>query len=361
MGNNTMPEPVLEYAIGEFKGDFPNVPISAGVNMEELKSLDPDPMFVSLPVIPKAGAISKNGLLYDDDLIASVESQINEKRPGGTWGHLKEEDRSTAYPIPHAMWVGAKRVGESLWAKAYIAPGPQREHIRRLRAVNGKIATSIYGQGSYEATGDKGVRRLRNFSLESLDFAPPERAALQYGASPNVTSEFQQEGNPDMDKQQLIAELTVDDIPARLRDALVAEFRTQVSDRDTLIAELQTSVAEFRRREFDLAVDARVAELTAWQVTGDAAKAKLDSFRRTLKSRIVAELASTSSATGKPAPELVEGVVETIWADLQPLAETVRDALAGPPAIVAGKVVSKREKFEDTPEARAKARALMGI
>lgn len=156
-----------------------------------------------------------------------------------------------------------------------------------------------------------------------------------------------------MDRSQLISELTVDDIPARLRDALVAEFRTQVSDRDTLIAELQTSVAEFRRREFDLAVDARVAELTAWQVTGDAAKAKLDSFRRTLKSRIVSELAGDASK--------LQTVIETVWADLQPLAETVRDALAGPPAIVAGKVVSKREKFEDTPEARAKARAAMGI
>lgn len=343
-----MPEQVIEYAIGEFKGDFPNVPISAGVNMDELKLLDPEPLFVTLPVIPKAGAVSRNGLLYDDDLISSVESQINDKRPGGTWGHLKEEERSTAYPIPHAMWVGAKRVGESLWAKAYVAPGPQREHIKRLRAVNGKIATSIYGQGSYEATGDKGVRRLRNFSLESLDFAPPERAALQYGADPIVTSEMEQE-NPDMNKEQIIAELTVGDIPAAIREQLVAEFRTQVQDRDTLIAQLQTTVAEFRRQQTESAIDAKVAELTAWQVTGDAAKAKLEAFRRTLRSRLVAELAGDASK--------LDTVAETVWADLQPLAETVRDALAGPPAIVAGKGRGAIPKFEDTPEARAKARA----
>lgn len=341
-------EIVQEYAVGEFKGDFPNVPIATGVNLDELKSLDPDPMFVTLPVIPKAGAVSKNGLLYDDDLISSVESQINDKRPGGTWGHLKEEDRSTAYPIPPAMWVGAKRVGESLWAKAYIAPGPQREHIKRLRAMNGKIATSIYGQGSYEATGDKGVRRLRNFSLESLDFAPPERAALQYGVSPIVTSEIEKE-SPEMDKQQIIAELTVGDIPAAIREQIVAEFRTQVQDRDVLIKEQQAVIAEFRRQQFDGAVDAKVVELTNWQITGDAAKAKLDAFRRTLRSRLVAELAGDVSK--------LASVVETVWADLQPLAETVRDALAGPPAIVTSKVQTALPKFEDTPEARAKARA----
>ena len=156
-----------------------------------------------------------------------------------------------------------------------------------------------------------------------------------------------------MDRNQIISELTVDDIPARLRDALVAEYRTQVSDRDTLIASLQSTVAEYRRQQFESAVDTRIAELTAWQTTGDDAKRKLDAFRRTLRSRIVAELGGDASK--------LETVVETIWTDLQPLAETVRDALAGPPAIVAGKVQSKRPVFEDTPEARAKARAEMGL
>lgn len=341
---------VREYAIGEFRGSFPDVPIADGVNMDELRALDPDPLFLTLPVVPKVGAVSKNGLLYDEALVNSIETQINTKRPGGRFGHLREEDRDTAYPIPEGMWLGAMRQGETLWAKAYVH-GAAKEHVKRLKAVGGSIATSIYGKGQYEATGQKGVRRLTNFDLESLDFAPPERAALGYAAAPIVTSEME----TPMDRNQLISELTVDDIPARLRDALVAEFRTQVSDRDTLIAELQTSVAEFRRREFDLAVDARVAELTAWQVTGDEAKKKLDSFRRTLKSRIVSELGEQRDAAK------IATVVETIWADLQPLAETVRDALAGPPAIVAGKVVTKREKFEDTPEARAKARAAMGI
>lgn len=360
-----MPDAIQEFVVSEFRGNFPDIPVAPGVDLAELRAMDSDPFFVSLPIVPKVGAVSKNGLLYDEALVSSVERQINTKRPGGIFGHLKDEDRGTAYPIPSGMWVGAKRDGDQLWAKAYIPPGAARDHIRRLKAVGGQISTSIYGKGKFEETATKGVRRLTDFDLESLDFAPPQRAALGHGAVPNVTSEFEQE-NPGMTKEELLKSLTLADVPANIREQIVsdaqaqssatqtvAELRTQVTDRDALIAELQTSVAEFRRREFDSAVDARVAELTAWQVTGDAAKAKLDSFRRTLRSRIVAELAGDASK--------LQTVIETVWADLQPLAETVRDALAGPPAIVAGKVVSKREKFEDTPEARAKARAVMGI
>lgn len=358
-------ETIQEFVISEFRGNFPDIPVAPGVDLAELKTLDPDPVFVTLPVVPKIGMVSKNGLLYDEALVASVEQQINHKRPGGIFGHLKDEERGTAFPIPEGMWLGAKREGDQLWAKAYIPPGAAREHIKRLKAVGGQISTSIYGKGNYEATEKAGVRRLTHFDLESLDFAPPQRAALGVGYTPIVTSEFEQE-NPDMNKEQLIAELTVKDIPTTLRDAIVAEaqaqnntaqtiaeLRTQVSDRDTLIKDLQTTVAEYRRQQFEGAVDAKVAELTAWQTTGDEAKKKLDALRRTLRSRIVAELAGDASK--------LESVVETIWSDLQPLAETVRDALAGPPAIVAGKVQSGRPVLEDTPEARAKARAEMGL
>lgn len=353
-------EIVLEYNVGEFRGSFPDVPAAAGVNLDEIKTLDPDPMYVTLPVVPKVGAVSKNGLLYDEALVRQIEAQINGKRPGGRFGHLREEERDSAFPIPDAIWIGAKREGDTLWARSYVPPGAARDHIRRIKAVGGSIATSIYGKGSYEATGQKGVRRLVDFDLETLDFAPPERAALGYAAAPIVTSEFAQEENPAMDKAQLIAELTVGDIPAAIREQIggdlnrtIAELRTQVSDRDTLIKDLQTTVAEYRRTQFEGAVDAKVAELTAWQTTGDDAKKKLDAFRRTLRSRIVAELAGDASK--------LETVVETIWADLQPLAETVRDALAGPPALVAGKVQTGKRQLDTSPEAVAKARAKAGI
>lgn len=342
-------EIIQEYSIGEFRGTFPDVPIADGVDMDALRALDPDPLFITLPIVPKVGAVSRNGLLYDEALVNSIEAQINTKRPGGRFGHLKESERETAFPIPDGMWLGAKRDGETLWAKAYVH-GAAREHVKRLKAVGGAIATSIYGKGDFVKTGQKGVQRLENFDLESLDFAPPERAALRYAAAPIVTREMEQEENPEMDKTQVIAELTVADIPAALREQIVAELRSQLGDHQTLLQQQQAVIAEFRRQQFDAAVDAQVAELTNWQIAGEEAKKKIEALRRMLRSRIVAELAGDATKLAT--------VVETVWADLQPLAETVRDALAGPPAIVGGRGRNARAEFKDTPETRAEARSL---
>ena len=52
----------------------------------------------------------------------------------------------------------------------------------------------------------------------------------------------------------------------------------------------------------------------------------------------------------------VSATVAEVWKELQPLAETLRDALGGPPAIIPGNGRSVT-KFEDTPEARQAARA----
>lgn len=350
---------ILESEVSELRGSFPDVPTAAGVDMEALRAQDPDPMFLTLSVIPQVGMVSRNGLLYDDALAASIVAQINDKRPDGIFGHLKEEERSTAFPEPAAIWVGAMLENGKAWAKGYIPPGPAKERIRRLKATGGQIATSIYGKGDFEPVS-QGVRRLKNFDLESLDFAPPARAALRNGSQPNVTAELEQE-NPDMDRNQIISELTVGDLPAALRDqivapvsATVAELRQAVTDRDVLVSELQTVVAEFQRASFDAQLDARIAELTAWNVTTDDAKAKMAAFRRTLRGRIVSELGD------KRDEQAVAETIDAAWADLQPVAEAVRDALAGPAAIVASKVGSKRT-LDLSPAAVAAARAKTGI
>ena len=170
-----------------------------------------------------------------------------------------------------------------------------------------------------------------------------------------------------MNKEQLIAELTVNDIPPALRQQIisaagsqqgaaddgqaVAELRQRLTDSDQLIAELQTAVAESRAQQFETALSGRIAALTNWPVTAEKDLATLASLRRTIRARVVETL------NGERTQDKVETVLETIWAELQPLAETLRDSLAGPAAVVASKVASKRPTLEDTPEARAKARA----
>ena len=292
---------VQESTLGSFRGNFPNVPTAEGVDLEAIGERDTDPLYVTLPVVPKVGSVSQNGLLYDEHLLEQIETQIVEKRPGANFGHLSHEERDTAFPKPDALWVGAKRVGDTLWGKAYVRPGAARDYIKDLRAVGGSISTSIFGKGKYETVA-KGVRRLIEFDLDTLDFAPPSRAALSRGAVPALTAEMEDEGegiakDNIMDKSELIAELVIGDIPEALRQEIVeiaaqqdttlekvAELETDVSDRDDMIAELTAAVTEFRDKEFNHALDSRIAELFDWSVNGEEAKAKVDTFQRTLRS-----------------------------------------------------------------------------
>lgn len=358
---------IQEYAVSEFRGNFPDIPTAAGVDLEALRAQDDDLMFVNLPIVPKIGATSRNGLLYDDALADSIVAQINAKRPEGIFGHLKDEDRSTAFPEPAAIWVGATKRDGAVWAKAVITDPAAKARIRRLKATGGQIATSIYGKGAYEPTQTKGVRRLKDFDLESLDFAPPARAALANGAYPVITAETKQE-NPDMNRDQIIAELTAGDIPAAIRDqiiaehgqrnsqaATIAELQQQVSDRDALVTELQTTVAQFQRKAFETALDARIAELTNWQVRGEEAQKKLDAFRRTLRARVVSELGDDRDE------EAIKETVQAVWDDLEPLAETLRDNLAGPAAVISSKLGKKRRELDTSPEAVQAARSAWGI
>jgi hypothetical protein len=363
-------EIVREYHVSAFRGKPEDVPIADGVDMEGIRLRDADPMFVSLP-IAEIGAISGNGLLYDEALVNSIAEQINAKRPGGIFGHLKDEERSTSFPLPAGLWVGAQRYGQTLWAKSYIPPSAARDYVQNLKAVGGEIATSIYGRGKRVEVRN-GVHRRENFNLESLDFAPPSRAALGMGAIPHITAELNTEQEPIMaDKQQIIAELTLGDIPAVLRDAIVAEASKQNKDaetvaeltstiaaKDELISELNKQVDGFRMERLNAVIDAKVAELTDWQVAGDEAKAKIAKLRELFRSQIVTRLGD------KQTVERVAEIATAAWEDLKPIAEMMRDALAGPPAVVTGSVRemnSAAPKLEDTPENRQAAISQFGI
>lgn len=358
-----------DYTVAEFRGGFPQIQIDQRVNLDALTAGDDDPFFVTLPVA-RAGEVSGNGLEYDEELVSQIANQVVGK--GGIMGHLKDEERDTAFPIEDVDWVGALRQQDTLWGKAYVPPGEAREYIRRLKARGGKLATSIYGPFQERVPGEaQDSHRLRGFRLESLDLAPADRAALKLGGHFKVTAQMQNEnetGDDDMPtKEEIIAELTANDLPAHLRKTVVdewqeenqhedriSELESQVEDRDTLINELQDQLAEHKVKEFDAALDNQIAELVNWTVDGDEAKEKVNAFRRTIRARIVAELDDDERD-----PEKVEEIAAEVWEEMKPLAETLRSALAGPAAVVNGKV--RGRELDTSEEAIRAARAKTGI
>lgn len=369
---------IREYTVGEFRGDFPAVPTAAGVDLDALKSEDKDPFFVTLPVAG-VNATSANGLLYDEALVNSIVEQINRDHPTGIMGHLRAEDLGTAYPEPEVYWVGATQADGKAWAKGYVVPGKARTMLQRLKAVGGKAATSIFGPppGRRVQLGD-GKWRMEGFQLQSLDLAPYERAALKLGGAFQVTAELAQPANAqtsevegiDMPtREELIAELTVTDIPAAIReqivkesqesqskDRLISELQEQVKSGKTVVETLQGQLATYQTRETAATVDRVVNEFVKLEARDDQGKAKVDALRSLFRGQLISEIGEERDE------DKIKEKAQAIWdGSMKVVAETFRDALAGPPAAVGGRARTGGKSIEDTPESRAKARAEMGL
>ncbi len=352
--------------VSEFAGGFPEIAVPADVDISQLTRDGEPPFWVTLPIVPDIGQVSANGLLYDDNLAASIEEQINSKRPGGNFGHLADDVRDTAYPHPKAVWVAAVRVGQTLWAKCYVPAGEAREHLRNLKAVGGRIATSIFGKGEFEKVS-KGVQRLVNFQLETVDFAPPERAALGYAAPVRVTAEML-EHEEEIDMPSEVTEMA--QVSETLRAQIIAEHEQKsgaarqvaelTTERDNAVAELASVREQNRQRavvEVRRSIKDRVAELSGWRTTDPHAANDLEALRRTVVEFAESKLGDST--------DLVEAqrVVDGMWVQFKPLAETLRDKLAGPPAVVSGQVreLGAIKPVEDTPANREQAFAASGI
>lgn len=387
-------ESVSVTVFGEFRRGFPEVPSAAGVDMAALTEGDDNPMFLTVPV-SRVGEVSKNGLEHTEEFAESLVAQINRDRPGGLMGHIKDEDRATAHPVSDVHWIGATLVDGTVWAKGYIPrTRPEvREDYRIAKAKGAKVATSPYGRAVKEFATQNGKRtwKATGFELEQIDLAPFKRAArpgsgefaitheMTEGESPAVQEPAHQtisESEEDVDKAQVIAELTVAEVPQPVREAIIKEYEAAsqtaktvaelTADRDAKgvkVAELETQItakdaviAEFEQAKFNTWLDGQVAEFTAWDPTTDEGKKALAGLRNAFRVAVVVKL------NGERTPEKVAEIMKAEWeGSYQVLAETIRKGLSGPAAMVGGKARSGLPAVDDSPEAGAKAQAKTGI
>lgn len=230
--------------IWELRGDYPtDISYFSDVDIAELTAGDDDPMFLTLP-IGQANVTSRNGRHYDGEFLAELERQVAANKPIGIMGHLKPEDLGTEFPAEAIHWVGTKRVGEMLWGKGYLPPGAARERVRRYKATNKPLATSIFA----EATGqfDKLVNAIRmtakSLRLNQIDIGPADRVGVPSLARlPLVTAEMQTNLKEEqMDKLQVINEMTADDarlLPKPVQEAILATV--QPAPEVELVSELR--------------------------------------------------------------------------------------------------------------------------
>lgn len=308
------------------------IPIRAGVDLEGLTAGDENPVFLTLE-IARVGAVSGNDLLYDDELVNRLVSTINSEHTEGIMGHLKPEDRASAFPVPDVHWLGATRVGEKAYAKGYIPRTAvrARDYYRTLQMTGGKAATSFAGMAFLDPVAEMpGINRAREFELEQLDLAPFKRAALPPTGGFTLTHEMQQEDSDMGEGAELQGRV----------DELLGE-------KETLTAQIQ----EMRLRELRSNVTEQVTAAIDWPVTTDEGRAALKATRA-----IVTELAFLKTESADTAKATIDQVMET----LKPVTELLVSLLSGGPAIVQA-LNKKGVKLEDTPENRARARSRLGV
>lgn len=231
--------------IWELRGDYPSdIPYFSDVDIAELTAGDDDPMFLTLP-IGQANVTSKNGRHYDGEFLAELERQVMANKPIGIMGHLKPDDLGTEFPAEAIHWVGTKRVGEMLWGKGYVPAGAARERIRRYKATNKPLATSIFAEAAGQF--DKAVNAIRmvakSLKLNQIDIGPADRVGVPSLARlPLVTAEMQANNNREeqMDKLQVINEMTAEDarlLPKPVQEAILATV--QPAPEIELVSELR--------------------------------------------------------------------------------------------------------------------------
>lgn len=182
------------YSAGD-EARFPEVPDSTSVNIAALTVGDPEPKFVTRP-LAILNEVSENGLLYNQAIFDGVYQQTVGKP--ARRGHISEADKSSAFPPDEGYWVGvlidSLFYGKpTVFGKCYLVHDtPLKNMVLRREAVGGTISNSLWGDVIYEQDSS-GYMEPAGVRIESVDFVPKERAALQsLGGAFVVTSEMKE-------------------------------------------------------------------------------------------------------------------------------------------------------------------------
>jgi hypothetical protein len=351
--------------VSEFRGSYPDVPFAEGVDRATLEAGDDDPMYLTLPVA-KVGAVSRSKLRHTPEFVSSVVSQINDYRPGGIMGHIKLQDRSTLFPVSDIHWVGATLAEDgTAWAKGYIPNSKKevRKHYQLEKAKGGKAAISLYGIGPRHAH-QNGDWTPKPFTLEAVDLAPWQRAALPLTGDFELTSEMVGDSTPpptepeesNMPQDIKWDDIKLEDIPQTVVEMVMAAnppappaepvtppevvsqitgLTSQVETMQTIISELQATNEALRKSQFEASVDQLVAEYTDWNTAGvEAAEKALETLRKGFKTALVAEFNARMSLVSEQTapddlPDLTTIAAELWAADHEPMAEAVKLMIAG--------------------------------
>ena len=225
--NGVVQEMVKSFADGDIQ-----VPLSTGVDLDQLLQGDDDPMFVTIDAL--SDTISGNKRRWTSDELHRIAEQVMKNKPDGYQGHLKPEERSSKAPDAVTMWLGAKVANyqgrNRLFIKGYMLPKASqfKDYLRKAAAAGKNVAVSVYGQAMEAWNESLKAFEVSNFSLESIDWARPGAEGVPNSGFFRVAAEMN--GEDEVDKIEILQATTVSEMTEynptlvqELRDAAQAE------------------------------------------------------------------------------------------------------------------------------------------
>ncbi len=154
---------------GEMRLD--DIPLAPGVDVNELKKGDEDPLEV---VVEIPASKSKRGWNYTANSLKNIVDAVNSKTLNGFLGHQKPEDVSNQFLPPVTHWVGAKMVGEIAYFRG-VVDAAAKDLKRWIKA--GRIRqVSIFGIPKLQRAA--GETNVVGYEPMSIDWTPLDRAGM---------------------------------------------------------------------------------------------------------------------------------------------------------------------------------------
>lgn len=311
--NGIVQEMSKKYSDGNIE-----VPLASGVDIDQLLKDDKDPMFVTIDAL--SDTISGNKRRWTSDELHRIAEQVNSKKPDGYQGHLKAEDRSSKAPDAVTMWLGAKVANHNgkqhLFIKGYVLPKASqfKDYLRRAAAAGKNVAVSVYGQAMEAWNESLQAFEVRNFVLESIDWARPGSEGVPNSGYMKITAEMTNDGGDPVDREEILKATTVsemqefnpsvvEELQESGRSAIISEMATALGVEDA--SEIVKTVSEMKAERDTLKT--QVAESEVDKILGN--KVGNVAARKMLRKQVVGEMAGTTDV--KVVQETVQKVLDS--------------------------------------------------
>lgn len=150
-----------------------SIPLAAGVDIEQLKQMDDDPLEV---VVEIPAGKSKRGWNYTPKSLQDIVNYTMANTLNGFLGHQKAEDISNQFLPPVTHWIGAEMRGNSAYFRGLIdaAAKDLKRWIRTKRIKE----VSIFGFPELKKNNATGEMDVIGYEPLSIDWTPLHRPGM---------------------------------------------------------------------------------------------------------------------------------------------------------------------------------------